>query len=63
MDHNIIRRGARLNRVILDRDNTVEPGDHIGFDLERDRQRFHVSESGLVVVPLGRFDPKIARYF
>jgi len=63
MDYNIIRRGARLNRVIIDRDNIIEPGDHIGFDRDHDRQRFHVTESGIVVLPQGRFDPNNARYF
>ena len=63
MDHNIIRRGARLHRVILDRYNTIEPDDCIGFDPERDRQRFLVTDSGITVVPQGRFDPSIVRYF
>jgi len=63
MDYTIVRRGARLNRVIVDRDNTIEPGDHIGFDHEQDRQRFHVTASGIVVVPQGHFDPRNARYF
>ena len=26
-------------------------GEEIGFDLERDRQRFFVTDSGLVVIP------------
>ena len=63
MDSNIIRRGARLNRVIMDRNNIIDPDEHIGFDHERDRQRFHVTESGIVVIPQGRFDAKNARYF
>lgn len=63
MDNTVIRRGVRLNRVIIDRDNTIEPGDHIGFDHDRDRQRFLVTESGIVVVPQGHYDPKNARYF
>ena len=62
-DHNIIRQGARLNRVIIDSFNTIEPGERIGFDLERDRQRFQVTESGIVVLPRGQFDANIVRYF
>jgi glucose-1-phosphate adenylyltransferase len=55
MDRNVIGRGARLRRVIVDLDNHIPPGEQIGFDLERDRQRFHVSEQGVVVVPRGFF--------
>ena len=28
----------------------IPEGDEIGYDLERDRQRFHVTDSGLVVI-------------
>ena len=28
----------------------VPPGAHIGVDLENDRQRYHVSEGGVVVI-------------
>ena len=63
MDYTIVRCGTRLNRVIVDRDNTIELGDRIGFDHELDRQRFHVTESGIVVVPHGHYDPTNARYF
>jgi glucose-1-phosphate adenylyltransferase len=55
MDRNVIGRGARLRRAIVDLDNHIPPGEQIGFDLERDRQRFHVSEQGVVVVPRGFF--------
>ncbi len=49
--------GARLLRVIVDRDVQIPPGEHIGYDLARDRQRFTVSEQGVVVVPRGyRFE-------
>jgi glucose-1-phosphate adenylyltransferase len=63
MDHTIIRRGARLNRAILDRYNTIDPNDRIGFEPERDKQRFHVTDSGITVVPQGHFDANIVRYF
>jgi glucose-1-phosphate adenylyltransferase len=41
---------AQLRRVIVDRGVKIAPGDKIGFDLEADAKRFHVSESGIVVV-------------
>ena len=50
MDYTIIRRGARLRRVIVDRYNTIAAGTQIGYDRDADRARYHVSESGLVVV-------------
>ncbi len=54
MDYNRICRGARLRRVIIDRHNIIEAGDVIGYDEEADRQRFHVSPSGITVIPGGR---------
>ena len=53
MDYTIIRKGARLRRVIVDRYNTIAAGTQIGYDSEADRARYHVSESGLVVVSRG----------
>jgi glucose-1-phosphate adenylyltransferase len=46
-----IGRYARLRRCIIDKDVEIPPGTDIGYDLERDRQRFHVSDRGIVVVP------------
>ncbi len=45
--------GTRLRRCIIDKDVQVPPKETIGWDLERDRQRFTVSEGGVVVVPKG----------
>jgi glucose-1-phosphate adenylyltransferase len=53
MDYTRIGRGARLRRVIVDRHNQIAPGDRIGFDPDADRRRFHVSDSGIVVVGSG----------
>lgn len=46
-----IGRYARLRRCIIDKGAEIPPGTDIGFDLERDRQRFYVSDKGIVVVP------------
>lgn len=51
MERTVVGRGARVRRAIIDQDNHIPPGELIGYDLERDRQRFHVSEGGIVVVP------------
>jgi glucose-1-phosphate adenylyltransferase len=60
MDYCDIGRGARVRRAILDKNVQVADGDEIGYDLERDRKRFYVTESGIVVIPKG---PKREREF
>lgn len=53
-DYVRIGAGARLRRVIVDRHNDVPPGAVIGFDHAQDRAAgYHVTEGGVVVVPLG----------
>jgi glucose-1-phosphate adenylyltransferase len=55
MERSSIGPGARLRRVIVDQDNAIPANERIGVDLERDRTRFTVTESGIVVVPRGFF--------
>jgi glucose-1-phosphate adenylyltransferase len=50
MDYCEIGRHARVRRAIIDKNVYVPEGDEIGYNLERDRQRFHVTDSGLVVI-------------
>jgi glucose-1-phosphate adenylyltransferase len=50
MDYSEIGRHARVRRAIIDKNVYVPEGDEIGYDLERDRRRFHVTDSGLVVI-------------
>jgi len=45
-----VGRGARLRRCILDKGVRVPDGEEIGWDLQRDRERFTVTEGGVVVV-------------
>lgn len=54
MDYTKIRHGARLKRVIVDRYNTIEAGQRIGYDLDADRKLYHVTDSGIVIVSKGR---------
>jgi len=55
MERSVIGQGAKVRRAIIDQDNHIPPGERIGYDLQRDAQRFHVSEGGVVVVPRGYF--------
>jgi glucose-1-phosphate adenylyltransferase len=55
MERSRIGRGAQVRRAIIDQDNDVPPGARIGFDEDEDRRRFHVTDSGIVVVPAGYF--------
>ena len=45
-----VGRGARLRRCIVDKGVRIPPGEVIGEDPARDRERFAVSEQGVVVV-------------
>lgn len=45
--------GAVVRRAILDKNVVVPPGAHIGVDLTRDRERYHVSPGGIVVLGKG----------
>jgi glucose-1-phosphate adenylyltransferase len=45
-----IGRRACVRRAILDKNVKIPEGAKIGYDLEADRQKYHVTESGIVVV-------------
>jgi glucose-1-phosphate adenylyltransferase len=62
MDYVVIRRGARLRRVIVDRYNTIDADARIGHDLEADRRRWFVTDSGIVVVSKGEYGAVTDRY-
>ena len=48
-----VGRHCRIRRAIIDKHVEVPAGTQIGYDLEEDRRRFHVTESGIVVIPKG----------
>jgi glucose-1-phosphate adenylyltransferase len=45
-----VGRGAVLSRAIVDKDVRIPPGFRLGVDGEPDRDRFHVSKGGVVVI-------------
>ena len=46
----VIGENCRITRAIIDKACHIEDGTIIGEDLENDRKRFHVTESGIVLV-------------
>src|SRR5579883_1895972 len=54
LDNCDIGRRAKLHRVVLDKNVRIPEDAEIGFDLERDRKHYHVTETGLVVIGGGR---------
>ncbi|MBO4205822.1 glucose-1-phosphate adenylyltransferase [Micromonospora echinofusca] len=49
-----IGRHAVIRNAILDKNVIVPEGAEIGVDLEKDRQRYHVSDNGIVVIGKGQ---------
>ena len=47
----IIGEAAQVRRCIIDKNVVVPAGEQIGVDPAADRQRFHISENGIVVIP------------
>ncbi len=60
MDYAEVGRNAKVRRAIVDKNVYIPDGEVIGYELERDRKRFFVTESGLVVIPKA---PKRERMF
>jgi glucose-1-phosphate adenylyltransferase len=48
-----IGRHCRIRKAIIDKHVDIPAGTSIGYDLEEDKKRFHVTESGIVVIPKG----------
>jgi glucose-1-phosphate adenylyltransferase len=45
-----VGRGARVHKAIVEKGIKIPPGFEVGVNLEKDRERFHVTEEGLVVI-------------
>jgi len=53
MENVDIGRHCRIRRAIIDKDVTLPAGTEIGYNLDEDRKRFHVTPSGIVVIGKG----------
>lgn len=51
MDGVQVGRYAQIRRAIIDKDVEIPPRVRVGYDLEKDKKRFFVTENGVVVVP------------
>lgn len=55
-----IGRRARVRRAILDKNVRIPEEGTVGYDLDRDRQLYHVTESGIVVIEGHRSTVEVA---
>lgn len=60
LDNCDIGRRSHIRRAVLDKNVRIQPETRIGFDLEGDRKRYHVTESGIVVVEGNRSPVEVA---
>jgi glucose-1-phosphate adenylyltransferase len=52
LGHCEIEEGAHIHRAIIDHGNRIKAGEKIGYDLQKDREKYFVDpETGLVVIP------------
>jgi len=49
----VIHRHAKVHRAIIEKGVEIPEGFTVGVDRELDKKRFHITESGIVVVPKG----------
>ena len=48
-----IGNGVHIKNSIIDKNVIIPDGEEIGYDLEKDKQRFTVSDNNIVVIPKG----------
>jgi glucose-1-phosphate adenylyltransferase len=53
MDGVVVHPGAVVRRAIVDKNVEVAPGAHLGVEIDHDRDRFTVTDQGVVVVGKG----------
>lgn len=58
LDNTYIGPGARVRRAIIDKNVHIEAGQTVGENQEADRERYHVSQTGIVVIPKASETPE-----
>jgi glucose-1-phosphate adenylyltransferase len=53
MENVVIGAHSRIRRAIIDKDVTIPPHTHIGYNRDDDARKFTVTDSGLVVISKG----------
>lgn len=53
MDQVRIKKGCKLQKVIVDEQNVIHENEIIGFDPEKDRFHCHLDPSGVTIIPKG----------
>ena len=48
-----VGRYAKIRRAIIDKDVSIPQNMEIGYDPAKDKKKFHVTDSGIVVVAKG----------
>lgn len=51
LEHVHIKKGAKLNKVIIDKNNVINEGETLGIDSAKDRFRLHIDECGIGILP------------
>lgn len=51
LDNVRVGRNVNINKCIVDKDVIIPDRETIGYDLEKDKQRFSISKDGIVVIP------------
>jgi glucose-1-phosphate adenylyltransferase len=60
LDNCDVGRRAKLRKVILDKNVRIPPDAIIGYDLEKDKKLYHVTESGIVVIEGNRSNVEVS---
>ncbi len=60
LDNCDIGRHAKVRKAILDKNVSIPPNAEIGYNLERDRELYHVTDTGIVVVQGNRSSVDVA---